>query len=153
MIVRREIRPAEEEAAPPGRNGGAYHDPDRMPSFLRRLLVVSVVVSLLFAAIFIWSDKGLGELRRLDRHGAELTLDIETLHAENDRLQREIEGFRHAKLRVERLAREELGLVRPGEVVVILPTEAGRPPADRTDPPVTAEIRERRVAAAKFPVR
>ncbi len=84
----------------------AGFDPDRMPPNLRRLMVLSIVVSVLFASIFVWSDKGLGELRRLDRRAADLKADITLLAAENGRLGKEIDEFPNRKLRVERLARE-----------------------------------------------
>ena len=111
---------------------------DRMPQNLRRLLFVSIAGSVAFAAIFVFSDSGLGELRRLDDRKAQLSADIELIRTENERLRTEL--ARPADpLRVERLAREELGLVKPGEVVLLLPPSASRrDPADRTEPPLVA---------------
>lgn len=133
----------------PGRIPAAGQDPDRMPIPIRRLLVVSVVLSLVFVAIFVWSDKGLGELRRLDRRADGLREDIRLLTADNARLRAEIESFPKSRVVVERLAREELGLVRPGEVVVLLPARSDRAPADRVGAPRLAEARERDAAATR----
>lgn len=115
--------------------GGAR---DRMPQNLRRLLVVSIAGSIAFAAIFVFSDTGLGELRRLDERKASLTADIDLVRAENVRLRSELDRPTDP-FRIERLAREELHLVRPGEVVLLLPPSAARrQPADRTEPPLVA---------------
>jgi cell division protein FtsB len=40
-----------------------------------------------------------------------------------------IERLNHDPATLERLAREELGYVRPGDVVIVLPPAAGAPPA------------------------
>lgn len=45
-------------------------------------------------------------------------------------------------LTLERLAREDLGMVRPGDVVVVLPEEPAEPPGERSPP-----------AAERFPAR
>jgi cell division protein FtsB len=116
------------------------------------MLALSIGVSLVFVAIFFWSDKGLAELRRLDRRAEAIRQDTAMLAAENDRLRAEIAKTPNDRLRLERLAREELGLARPGEIVLVLPPNPSRLPADRNEPPRTWEIREREeIAKASNP--
>jgi cell division protein FtsL len=56
---------------------------------------------------------------RLRREEAELTRQLEELHRQNTRLREEIRLL-HTPEYIERLAREQLGLVKPGELAVIV---------------------------------
>lgn len=90
--------------------------------FVERVLPIAVmVVALVGAPILIFSPEGLPRLRGLER-------DLTSVEGENDRLEREIEELRgHVeRLRddptaVERIARDDLGLVRQSEVVFQFP--------------------------------
>ncbi|WP_437786480.1 FtsB family cell division protein [Sorangium sp. So ce1097] len=90
----------------------------RIAVFLERTLPIAVlIVAVVGAPIMIFSPQGLPRLRELER---ELT-DVEE---ENAELGRQIEALRGkvARLRddptaVERIARDNLGLVRQSEVV------------------------------------
>ncbi|MGK4004624.1 septum formation initiator family protein [Sorangium sp. So ce1036] len=90
----------------------------RIAHFLERTLPIAVlVVAVVGAPVMIFSPQGLPRLRELER---ELT-DVEE---ENAELGRQIEALRGkvARLRddptaVERIARDNLGLVRQSEVV------------------------------------
>jgi cell division protein FtsB len=68
----------------------------------------------------LFGDRGL--LHLIDqRHRAEaLAHEIEDLQAENARLATEIAALRSDPRAIERLAREELGLARPGETVFLV---------------------------------
>ena len=52
---------------------------------------------------------------------ANLRSDIQRLEAENVRLRGEIESVRRSSYAVERIAREELGMSKRGEIVYLLP--------------------------------
>jgi cell division protein FtsB len=67
------------------------------------------------------SDRGLLEVRRKGLEFAELQVQIETLETENIELVKEIRNLRSEPSEIERRAREELKLVRPGEVILVLP--------------------------------
>jgi cell division protein FtsB len=90
----------------------------RLALFVERILPVMVLaLALIGAPLMIFSPEGLPRLRGLER-------ELVSVDAENRELEREIEELRAhvANLRddpasVERIAREDLGLVRQSEVV------------------------------------
>lgn len=81
--------------------------------------VVLFLALLLVAGVKSWRD--LESARSRERA---LTERIEALHQESERLRARIERLRHDPGTLERLAREELGMVRPGDVVFELPQSA-----------------------------
>ena len=52
---------------------------------------------------------------------AALQTDIARLHAENVRLRGEIDSVKKSTYAVERIAREDLGMSKKGEVIYLLP--------------------------------
>ena len=86
------------------------------------ILVLALVVGSLFG------DRGFLQLVRQQQRAEEMAREIEELRAENGRLAAEIVALRSDPRAIERLAREELGLVRPGETVFLIRPEAA---ADR----------------------
>lgn len=98
--------------------------------------VRSVTVAAVLFLVVLLGTVGARSWRDLDRsrdRQTELQEKIEETEARIDALDRRIRRLRSDPLLVERLAREELGLVRDGDVVFLLPREAPRP---RTDPPL-----------------
>ncbi len=79
------------------------------------LTVATLVLTLI-------SDRGLLEVRKKGFRLAELEQKIETLETENTDLIGEIQTLRSDPAEIERLAREELRLVKPGEFVLIVPS-------------------------------
>ena len=69
------------------------------------------------------SDRGLLEVRAKAARFSELEQQIQELEAENADLVEEIHTLRTDPLEIERRAREELKLVRPGEVILMAPSE------------------------------
>ncbi len=66
-------------------------------------------------------------------HYRQLQDDIQNLQTQNDELQKEIKALKTDPKAIEREAREQLHLTRPGEVVYVLPTQKpaqGNPPAN-----------------------
>jgi cell division protein FtsB len=90
----------------------------RYAKLLERVLPVAVlVVAVVGAPVLIFSPQGLPRLRGLQK-------ELGDVNEENADLRREIEALRGrvARLRddrgaIERIARDNLGLVRPNEVV------------------------------------
>jgi cell division protein FtsB len=74
-----------------------------------------------FAISFVFSDRGLPELQHARTRVADLRADIATLQSENARLRAEIESVKKSSYAIERIAREDLGMSRKGEVVYMLP--------------------------------
>lgn len=93
-------------------------------------IVGGILALLLVAALF--GDRGLLHLWRLRQELDTVQRGVQSLEAENERLSRAITELRENPDVVERIAREELGLVRPGERVLRFPRTpregAGRAP-------------------------
>ena len=49
---------------------------------------------------------------------SQVSAEVAALEQENERLKKEIEALQHDPAMIERIAREQLGLVKPGEVVL-----------------------------------
>jgi cell division protein FtsB len=101
-------------------------------------IVAGLLAVLLGAAVF--GDNGVLHLRRLRTDVATLHRDVQALEAENDRLSRALTELRSDPAALERIAREELGLVRPGERVLRFPRSSpppvpAIPPGAATSPP------------------
>jgi cell division protein FtsB len=94
----------------------------------RAAAAVVVMIALGYIPYHVYARSGLArtlvlrrDLRALRAHNAQLA-------AENDRLAREAEALRNDPAAIERVARTELGWVRPGEIVVDLsPSAEDRP--------------------------
>ena len=84
--------------------------------FRSRLVLVAILLLLLVAASLV-GDRGLLRLYQLHRTRAALTREIEQVSAANSTLAEEVRALRTDPGRVEAIAREELGLVKPGETV------------------------------------
>lgn len=83
----------------------------------RGWLVVLVILLALFAWGLTAGDHGVWRLQQLHQRQAHLQQQISRLRQENERLRSRIQALRHNPSYIERLARQQLGLVRPGEVV------------------------------------
>jgi len=82
------------------------------------LASIIALVALIVGALF--GDRGLLHLMEQRRRAETLARDLDELQAENARLAAEIAALRSEPRAIERLAREELGLVRPGETVFLV---------------------------------
>ena len=69
------------------------------------------------------SDRGLLEVRTKAARLLEIDQQIQELEAENSSLIEEIRSLRSDPLEIERRAREDLKLIRPGEVTLMAPSE------------------------------
>ncbi len=98
------------------------HDSRRATQVTLRLVVLlSGVLTFVFFISFFFSDRGIVELQHARKRVAELHVDITKLQSENARLHAEIESVKKSTYAVERIAREDLGMSRKGEVVYMLP--------------------------------
>ena len=88
---------------------------------LKAVVLLALALSIVFGASFLFSDRGLHELQHARTRVAELRTEIAQLEAENTRLRAEIESVRKSSYAVERIAREDLGMSRKGEVIYMLP--------------------------------
>ena len=78
------------------------------------LAIIALVVGSLFG------DRGILQLMAQRQRSLELAREIEDIRAENLRLAAEIHALRTDPHAIERIAREQLGLARPGETVFLI---------------------------------
>jgi cell division protein FtsB len=83
-----------------------------------QLLLVFVTLVLLIDALV--GEKGLLETVRARRQHRELTGSIDRLRIENAQLREQARRLREDPATIESLARQELGLIRPGETLFII---------------------------------
>ena len=76
-----------------------------------------IVVALFSVPSLVFSERGLPRLRALRARMAEIDEQNEELRRDNELLGRRIEAIREDPLQVEWIARRELGLVLPDELV------------------------------------
>ncbi len=81
------------------------------------LLTVATLV------LTVVSDRGLIEVHRKGELLTQLEQQIQALEAENAQMVEEIRTLRTDPDEIERRAREELKLVMPGEVILLVPSE------------------------------
>lgn len=103
----------------------------RLGRQLLRLLLTLVTVVLVVDALF--GDKGLFETLRVRRQYQELASSLDRVRRANAKLREEARGLREDPTAIEEVARRELGLARPGELVFIV--KDGRRRSDRERAP------------------
>ena len=84
-------------------------------SYIWGVLAIGIVAFILYQSLF--GKRSLCEIYNLNKYYGQLVNNVVCLHGENKELQNEIERLKRLPFQTEKTAREELGLVRPGEVV------------------------------------
>ena len=88
------------------------------------------VVSILALAYAIIGNNGYLELRRREAKNRELRAKAEELRRENKEILSEIKALKSDPKAIEKIAREELGMVKPGEVKITTnPARQGSTPS------------------------
>jgi cell division protein FtsB len=115
------------DATPPLRRRRAAL-PDPGPARLRNRIVnyVLALVALVLVVDALVGDKGLLETLRARRQYTGVAGALSAKRQENARLRDEVRRLREDPASVEAIAREELGLIRPGEVLFIVHDEPRR---------------------------
>lgn len=89
-----------------------------LAAFFERVLPIAVLVVAAFGApVLIFSPQGLPRLRGLERELSDVEEENAELRREIDKLRGNVSLLRDDPRAVERIARDNLGLVRPSEVV------------------------------------
>lgn len=96
---------------------------ERPPTFILRrrglqLLLIFVTLVLIVDALI--GDKGLTESLNARRQYQELHASLDRLRRDNATLREEMRRLNEDPATIESLARQELGLIKPGEIVFIL---------------------------------
>ena len=103
-----------------------------LPSLRKRILITLAAAAILaLAGRSLLGDRGMFEVWRKKSAYQQLSAEVQTLRDENVALQQEVRALRTDPLAIERIAREELGYSRPGEVTFVF----------REDEPPRPEVR------------
>jgi cell division protein FtsB len=100
---------------------------------MQRLLPLAVLLSSSTSVLWmLWSPEGLARLTALERERTALNDEVGRVSREIARLRHEVQHIKTAPSSVERVARDELGLVRQSEFVVQFSNDSLKPlaPAD-----------------------
>ena len=88
----------------------------RRAPWLQRLMIF---LTLLVAVDSLFGDRGFTALARLEQDMSGATGELDALRHENAGLREQIRRLESDPGAIELLAREELGLIRPGELLVL----------------------------------
>jgi len=120
----------------------APHGPRPMTAFF-----ISLAISSVLMGILLLSDRRVLELRRARTEVQTLDRQIAERRAENEALKSAIEAASRHEFPAERVAREELHLVQPDDVVLLYPsgslTKPGGTPGPALAAPPTPAARPR----------
>jgi cell division protein FtsB len=83
-------------------------------------LLASVIAIIALVVGSLFGDRGILQLVAQRQRALDLAREIEEIRGENVRLAAEIRGLRTDPRAIERIAREQLGLARPGETVFLI---------------------------------
>ena len=101
------------------------------PSLRTRLLNYALVfVTIVLVVDALVGDKGLLDTMRARRQYAQLAADLARTREENDQLRAEIHRLLDDPAHIESVARDELGLMREGEVLFIIKDAKPAPAGD-----------------------
>jgi cell division protein FtsB len=95
-------------------------------SAVRRRTVHFLLIFVAFVLVVdaLVGEKGLIESMRARRQHREVAASLETIRRDNVRLREEARRLKEDPGAIESLAREQLGLIRPGEVLFIIKDQA-----------------------------
>jgi cell division protein FtsL len=96
--------------------------PRRAAQAIRRIAVILVALLILggIASLFV-TGRATSELQQSRKRVETLNAEIQQLQKENARLRADIESVKKSTYAVERIAREDLGMSKRGEVIYLLP--------------------------------
>jgi cell division protein FtsB len=90
------------------------------PATFKRLILTVVLCALLaLVGRSILGDRGLFEVWRKKSSYQRISAEVQTLRDENTSLRRQIDALQHDPVAIERIAREDLGYARPGEITFV----------------------------------
>lgn len=112
---------------------------EQMRNFLARNATWFIVAALILLALQdVFGNHGVLAMRRSQKEAAAVQKEIQQLNEENQQLQNRVQSLKSDPATIERIAREEMGLARPGEYIFKIqpkPGEPSTPLAEPTEPP------------------
>jgi cell division protein FtsB len=123
----------------PIEGGGREPEPEGGGGRSRLRLLLLGMASLVLTLGAVFGRHGLLELRQFRLERDRMATENARLEKENAALAADVEALRSDPLAIERVAREQLGLVRPGEKLILLaPEERHDEPLRSTSPGLDA---------------
>jgi cell division protein FtsB len=107
----------------------------KLPFWRRHLLKILGLALLALAVHDVFGSHGFLAMRRSQRELDQLREQIERLQQENRELADHVNALRTDPKTIERIAREEMGLARPGELIFKLPAPAASEKQEQTTDP------------------
>lgn len=102
---------------------------EQMRSFLRRNLSWFLVAGLTLLVLQdVFGTHGVVAMRRSQEQAADIQKEIDHLDEENQKLQEHVRALKSDPAEIERVAREEMGLARPGEYIFRIQPKPGPQP-------------------------
>jgi cell division protein FtsB len=102
---------------------------EQMRSFLRRNLTWFLVAGLTLLVLQdIFGTHGVVAMRRSQEQAADIQKEIDHLNQENQKLQEHVRALKSDPAEIERVAREDMGLARPGEYIFKIQPKPGAQP-------------------------
>lgn len=89
------------------------------------ILAVAALLGCAALAYVLFGPSAYPAIRRLTAEKAGLETEVETLEKRQEELRKKAKRFQEDPRLVERRAREDLGMVREGETVIIIPDKSG----------------------------
>jgi cell division protein FtsB len=100
----------------------------QMRDFLHRNSTWLLVAALLLLVLQdLFGTHGVLAMRRSQKEAAAVKREIQQLNDENQKLQNRVQSLKSDPAAIERIAREEMGLARPGEYIFKLEPKPGEP--------------------------
>ncbi len=86
----------------------------------RQNILISVAVAAVVVMLFmiVFGDNGLADLRLLKGKHAALQIRNQQIAQENVQLHRQIDRLKHDPAYIESIARQDLGMIAPDEVII-----------------------------------
>lgn len=89
-----------------------------------RLVQLTLVLLIGLLQFRLWfADNGLADKKRLEQEIAEQQWQIADQQLKNDKLKARVDDLKSGNSAIEELARQNLGLIKPGEVFIIMVDE------------------------------
>ena len=95
---------------------------DLVRAFLRRNLNWFLIAGLALLILQdVFGTHGVLAMRRSIKEAAQVQQEIDRLNAENQKLQDHVQSLKSDPAAIEKIAREDMGLARPGEYIFKIP--------------------------------
>jgi len=111
---------------------------EQMRDFLRRNLNYFLLAALVLLIVQdIFGTHGVLAMRRSQQEAARVQKEIDQINEENRQLEERVKALKNDPATIERIAREEMGLARPGEYIFkTQPKQSDSPaaPSQQVDP-------------------